>query len=67
MALAVFDTTGIRIGAAVSRAIFLTKSLVIGFVLQVETIGTESLTNDHTVIVVGSVLVVLAARSSYTL
>lgn len=62
MFLAVFDTAG----AAVPRAIFLT-SLVIFFVLQVETIGTESLANDPTAIVVGSVLVVLAARSSYTL
>lgn len=62
MFLAVFDTAG----AAVPRAIFFT-SLVIFFVLQVETIGTESLANDPTTIVVGSVLVVLAARSSYTL
>ena len=62
MFLAVFDTAG----AAVPRAIFL-ASLVIFFVLQVETIGTESLANDPTAIVVDSVLVVLAARSSYTL
>lgn len=62
MALAVFDTAG----AAVPRTVFL-ASLVIGFILQVETISTESLANDPTAIVVGAVLVVLAACSSYTL
>ena len=59
MAVTVFDTTG----AAVSRVIFPTKSLVIGFVLQVETIGTESLTNDPTAIVVCSVLVVFSGST----
>lgn len=62
MLLAVFDTAG----TAVPRAIPL-ASAVISFILQVEPVSTESLSHDPTAIVVGVVLVVLAASSSYAL